>query len=77
VVNLASHEYSKCVAMDSLRKANTCVFDCVFKDEGRVVATYAKRARGLMARYIVKQKIVRIVSRQAFEANNTFICRLV
>lgn len=58
VVNLASQEYSKAVQ----RKVFTCpVIDIEFKDlvrgELKVVGTYAKLARGQMARFIVKERI--------------------
>ena len=58
IVNLASQEYFK-----SVRTKRLCanplvrVVECVFKDKGRVTSVYAKRARGLMARYIVAQAI--------------------
>ena len=58
IVNLASQEYFK-----SVRTKRLCtdplvrVVECVFKDKGRVTSVYAKRARGLMARYIVTQAI--------------------
>ena len=55
LVNLASLEYFKSVRTKSL--SGVRVVECVFKDKGRVTSVYAKRARGLMARYIVTQAV--------------------
>lgn len=58
VVNLASQEYFKSVRTKRLcADPSVRVVECVFKDKGRVTSVYAKRARGLMARYIVTQAI--------------------
>jgi cytoplasmic iron level regulating protein YaaA (DUF328/UPF0246 family) len=57
VVNLASQEYFKSVRTKSLSQCGVRVVECVFKDKGRVTSVYAKRARGLMARYIVTHGI--------------------
>ena len=58
VLNLASQEYFKSVDRKVLRAR---VVECVFEDwsSGRykIVSFYAKRARGLMARYAVTQRI--------------------
>lgn len=58
VVNLASQEYSRVVRHPSLRAR---VIDCVFEDfkDGRykVIGFYAKRARGLMARWAVEHAV--------------------
>jgi len=53
LINLASEEYFKVIDVAALN-SNICIIHCVFKDSGKVVSTYAKRARGLMARYIIK-----------------------
>ena len=55
VVNLASNEYAKCVDFDALENpVYTPVFK-EFKNGGyKVLAVYAKHARGLMARYIIE-----------------------
>ena len=58
LVNLASQEYFKSVRTKSLSLCGVRVVECVFKDKGRVTSVYAKRARGLMARYIVTQGIL-------------------
>lgn len=58
VVNLASSEYYSAVAPAAL-KAN--VITCVFKErrggQSAVIGVFAKRARGMMARFIVQQRL--------------------
>ena len=58
VVNLASQEYFRCVDRKVLKSR---VIDCVFedfKDGGyKVISFFAKKARGLMARYAIQQRI--------------------
>ena len=55
VVNLASNEYAKCVDFGTL---DNSVITPVFKEfkngAYKVLAVYAKHARGLMARYIIE-----------------------
>ena len=58
LINLASTEYSKAVPTRSLdAEVITPVFKEKKGDSYKVVAILAKRARGLMARYIVKKKL--------------------
>jgi cytoplasmic iron level regulating protein YaaA (DUF328/UPF0246 family) len=58
VINLASQEYFKAVDRKVL---NACVIDCVFEDykggKYKVISFFAKRARGLLARYAIEKKI--------------------
>jgi uncharacterized protein len=58
IVNLASQEYFKSVKTDALKAR---VIECVFEDEKngkfKVISFFAKQARGLMARYIVLNRI--------------------
>lgn len=58
VVNLASNEYFKVVDQKTL-KAN--VLNIVFKEERdgvlKIISFFAKKARGTMARYIIKNRI--------------------
>jgi len=58
VVNLASIEYARVALRPALRAR---VIDCVFEDwkgdRYKVISFFAKRARGLMARYAVQQRI--------------------
>ncbi|QTD46581.1 peroxide stress protein YaaA [Ottowia testudinis] len=58
VVNLASQEYFKAVDRQALKAR---VIDCVFQDhkggQYKTISFFAKRARGLMARYAAQHKI--------------------
>jgi cytoplasmic iron level regulating protein YaaA (DUF328/UPF0246 family) len=58
VVNLASEEYFKAVDRKTLKAR---VIQCVFEDwKGgayKVISFHAKRARGLMARYAIEQRV--------------------
>lgn len=58
VVNLASQEYFKSVDRKVLRAR---VIDCSFEDykngQYKTISFYAKKARGLMARYAIEQQI--------------------
>jgi cytoplasmic iron level regulating protein YaaA (DUF328/UPF0246 family) len=68
VLNLASEEYFKSVDLKTL-KAD--VVQCVFQDNKngvwKVISFHAKRARGLMARYIVDNKITKLDDLQNFD----------
>ena len=58
VVNLASHEYYRAVDTKVLKAG---VVECVFQeykaDQYKVVSFFAKRARGLMARYATTHRL--------------------
>ena len=58
LVNLASQEYFKAVQRKAIKAR---VIDCVFENEKdgqyKVIGIYAKRARGLMARYAAQHRI--------------------
>ena len=58
IVNLASEEYFKSVNRKVLEAR---VIDCVFQDQKsdawKIISFFAKRARGLMARYVVENLI--------------------
>ena len=58
LVNLASNEYFKSIKTDKL---NGRLVTCLFKDnkngEFKVLMTYAKHARGAMARYIITNRL--------------------
>lgn len=58
VINLASNEYSKVV---KLKQLNATVTTPVFKDwkngQYKMISFYAKKARGMMARYCVEHKV--------------------
>ena len=87
LVNLASNEYFKAAKPKALHSA---VVECVFEDwkthsdEGLVIGFLAKYARGLMARYIVTERIDRAeglkdfrVQRYVFSASRSTPSRWV
>ncbi len=61
IINLASKEYSNAIDMNKIpNKVINCVFK-EFKDEKyKIIAIYAKIARGTMTNYIIKNKITNI-----------------
>jgi len=69
VLNLASLEYAKAVDRKVLQAR---VVDCVFEDwkggQYKVISLYAKRARGLMARHAITQRVHQPQQLQAFAA---------
>ena len=68
VLNLASNEYFKAVKVKQLH-AN--VITPVFKDEKngqyKIISFYAKKARGLMAAYVIKNKITDVEEIKKFD----------
>jgi cytoplasmic iron level regulating protein YaaA (DUF328/UPF0246 family) len=72
LVNLASQEYFK--AVDRKALPATRIVACVFEDwKGsgyKVVSFWAKRARGLMARWAVQQRAVRVEALREFDGDN-------
>lgn len=71
LVNLASQEYFGAIDVSALDRP---VVECVFTDEApngsyRIVSFFAKRARGLMARYIVTHRIRRATDLVAFDVD--------
>lgn len=68
IVNLASQEYFKSVNVGELK---TQVISPVFKDrkgdDYKVVSFYAKKARGLMARYLVQENIQSVEDIKGFD----------
>jgi cytoplasmic iron level regulating protein YaaA (DUF328/UPF0246 family) len=67
VLNLASEEYFKAVDLKTLKAV---VVQCVFQDYKngvwKVISFHAKRARGLMARYVIEKRISRPEALRAF-----------
>lgn len=56
IVNVASQEYFKSVRQDAL-DVDVRVVDCVFQDDGKIKSVYAKRARGLMCRFLIERRV--------------------
>ncbi|WP_144210106.1 peroxide stress protein YaaA [Shewanella donghaensis] len=73
VINLASNEYFKAVK-PKLLKAN--LITPVFKDykngQYKVISFYAKRARGLMARYIIQNDVKSLAAVQKFDLDGYY-----
>ncbi len=71
VINLASNEYYKSVKQAKLKAK---VITPIFKDSTnggyKVLMTYAKNARGAMANYIIKNKIIEPDLIKSFNQNN-------
>lgn len=70
IVNLASNEYFR--AVDRRQVLQPRVVDCVFEDwktdRYKVIGFFAKRARGLMARFAIDQRIATPAGLKAFDA---------
>lgn len=56
IVNVASQEYFKSIPLNALDESIQVV-DVVFQDDGKVKSVYAKRARGLMCRYLIQNQV--------------------
>ena len=67
IVNLASQEYFKAVDLKTLQAR---VVECVFEDfkggKYKIISFNAKRARGLMARYAVTQRVSKVEQLKKF-----------
>lgn len=78
IINLASQEYFKSVKTAKLKAK---VIECVFQDEKnqqyKIISFFAKRARGLMARYIVENKLTQAESIQSFNLEGYRFCEEV
>ena len=70
IVNLASNEYIK--AIDQPHALTARVLHCAFEDwkdgQYKVISFFAKRARGLMARYAIENRVVTPEGLQAFRS---------
>lgn len=70
VVNLASHEYFKAVDLKALKAP---VVECVFEElrdgKYKIISFFAKRARGLMARFVVENRWVQPTQLRDFAAD--------
>lgn len=69
VVNLASEEYFKAVDKKTLKVR---VVSCVFEEEKagkyKIISFMAKRARGLMARYCIQNRVNTVKKLESFDA---------
>ncbi len=68
VINLASQEYFKAVDSKALKAR---VVECVFEDhkngQYKIISFFAKRARGLMARYAITRQLVQPEQLRSFD----------
>ncbi|MGB5444014.1 MAG: peroxide stress protein YaaA, partial [Psychromonas sp.] len=73
LINLASNEYFKSVQKKAL---DGQIITPVFKDQKngkyKVISFYAKKARGLMARYIIEEQITSIDKLKAFDSEGYY-----
>lgn len=69
IVNLASQEYAKAVDRRVLKAR---VIECVFQDhkngQYKIISFFAKRARGLMARFAIQHQVKTPKALEAFDA---------
>jgi len=69
VVNLASQEYFRAVDRKALQAR---VVECVFQEyrsgQYKIISFYAKRARGLMARYAAMHRLTKLKQLEGFDA---------
>ena len=70
IINLASQEYFKAVDLKTLQAR---VVECVFEDykggKYKVISFFAKRARGLLARYAIQKQIKNPEKLKDFDAD--------
>lgn len=71
LVNLASNEYFKVVQPERLKgQIITCHFKEMKNGEYKALMTYAKRARGTMAAYLIKNRIIDPSDIKGFNLDN-------
>jgi cytoplasmic iron level regulating protein YaaA (DUF328/UPF0246 family) len=69
VVNLASHEYFGSVQPDRLEaRLVSCAFKEVKGGKAKIVAFFAKRARGTMARFICEERVTQVDDLKGFRS---------
>jgi cytoplasmic iron level regulating protein YaaA (DUF328/UPF0246 family) len=67
VVNLASEEYFKAVDKKALKpRVVSCVFEELKDGKYKIISFMAKRARGLMVRYAIGNKLVSVKKLESF-----------
>ncbi len=75
LVNLASNEYFKSVKPKSL---DAQIITPIFKDckngQYKVISFYAKKARGMMARYIIENRIESVADLTKFDTAGYYFC---
>jgi len=75
LINLASNEYFKAVKPKALEAQ---VITPVFKDckngQYKVISFFAKKARGMMARYIIENRIESVKQLESFDTAGYYYC---
>jgi len=75
LLNLASNEYFKSIDKKSLKAE---IINPVFKDfkngEYKVISFFAKKARGMMARYHIQNKVNSLDDLKSFNENGYYYC---
>lgn len=74
VLNLASDEYSSALDTKKLGDAQCKFIKVAFQQEGRVIAVHAKRARGLMTRYVCENQIENAADVKNFDLEGYQFC---
>ena len=68
VINLASNEYISSIQADDLKDGMiTPVFKELKENGPKVIGLFAKRARGMMARYIIENRIEDVADLKNFD----------
>ncbi len=75
IINLSSSEYYKLI-VPTLLPSKTRMINIAFKEQKtdglKQVVVYAKKARGMMARYIIKNKITKVEDIKGFDMEGYF-----
>ena len=75
LINLASNEYFKSVKKSAL---DGMIITPVFKDKKngqyKIISFFAKKARGLMARYIIQNQVRDVDGLKAFDTAGYYLC---
>ena len=73
LLNLASTEYAKAIDMKMMKgKVITPVFQDLKNGQLKVIMTYAKKARGLMTRYVIQNRIIDVNEIKLFDLEGYF-----
>lgn len=75
IVNLASNEYGRAiVTKENQQKMVTPVFKDFNKGQYRIIAIFAKKARGAMTNYIIRKKIDNVEKLKKFNVDGYEFC---
>ncbi|WP_372655792.1 peroxide stress protein YaaA [Halobacteriovorax sp.] len=70
LVNCASTEYSSAIDFSSINgQVITPVFKDMKNDNYKVIGLFAKRARGMMARFIIENKVTEVETLKSFDSD--------